>query len=140
MSATTDLTPELRAEVKPLEADLRERVAQQPAVNAEWRAEHQEALRLGRTAASWQEWSEDRITLAAVAWVLVTVFIRFVEDNHLVKPVWISGPRQRRVEALDAQATFVREAAATNPDVTDRDWLQHAISYLAGRRAAAGPP
>src|SRR5437763_7343871 len=132
MSATTDLTAELRAEVKRLEDDLRVRVARQSSVDADWRAQHREALELGRTAASWQEWSEDRITLAAVAWVLVTVFIRFVEDNQLVKPVWISGPRQRRAEALDAQAKFLREEAAINPDVTDREWLQQAISYLAG--------
>jgi hypothetical protein len=131
MSATTDLSAELRAEVKRLEDDLRVRVAGQSTVDAEWRAQHREALELGRTAASWQEWSEDRITLTAVAWVLVTVFVRFLEDNGLVKPVWISGPRHRRAEALDAQAKFLREEAAVNPDVTDREWLAQAISYLA---------
>jgi len=132
MSAMDMLTAELRAEVKRLEDDLRERVAQQPAVDARWRVQHREALDSGRTAASWPEWSEDRITLAAVAWVLITVFIRFVEDNDLVKPVWICGPGKRRAEALDAQAAFLRTEAATNPDVTDREWLRHAIRYLAG--------
>ena len=128
---TRKLTAELRAEVKALEDDLRRRVDGRPAVAATWQEQHQEAVHRGRTAASWPEWSGDRITQAAVAWVLVTVFIRFAEDNGLVRPVWISGPRHRRAEALDAQATFLREQARTNPDVTDREWLEHAIAYLA---------
>ena len=44
-----------------------------------------------RTAASWVTWRDDRVTQAAVAWVLASVFIRFCEDNALVKPVWIAG-------------------------------------------------
>src|SRR6266508_209550 len=131
MSAKAGLTAELRAEVKRLEDDLRQRVASQPSVDAAWRAEHREALSAGRTAAAWQEWSDERVTQAAVAWVLVTVFIRFAEDNGLVGPVWISGPRHRRAEALNAQAEFLRTEARENPDVTDREWLRHAIAYLA---------
>ncbi len=129
MTATRSLTTELRAEVKGLEADLRARVAAQPGVLADWRAQHKAAVDDGRTAASWQEWSDDRVTQAAAAWVLLTVFIRFVEDNRLIAPVWISGPKERREEALQAQAQFLRLAARANPDVTDREWLLEAISY-----------
>jgi hypothetical protein len=128
---TRKLTAELRAEVKALEDDLRRRVDGRPAVAATWQEQHQEALRRGRTAASWEEWSDERVTQAAVVWVLITVFIRFAEDNRLVKPVWIAGPKDRRQEALDGQATFLREQARDNPDVTDREWLEHAIAYLA---------
>ncbi|MFZ5869505.1 MAG: BREX-2 system adenine-specific DNA-methyltransferase PglX [Actinomycetota bacterium] len=137
MSATPTLTAELRAEVLRLEDDLRARVAGQPAVEQAWRAEHAEALGLGRTGASWQEWSDERVTQAAAAWALVTVFVRFCEDNGLVAPVWISGPAHRRQEALDAQAQFLREAARDNPDVTDREWLLEAVHYLAKLPATA---
>ncbi|MFR9779024.1 BREX-2 system adenine-specific DNA-methyltransferase PglX [Micromonospora sp. MS34] len=135
MTAEERLTGELRAELKALEDDLRRRVATQPAVDRAWRDQHQEALQCGRTAGSWQEWSDDRVTQAAVAWILTTVFIRFAEDNKLVKQVWISGPKERRQEALTAQAEFLRSEARTNPDVTDREWLLHAIKYLAGMPA-----
>ncbi len=67
------------------------------------------------------------MTQAAVAWVLTTVFIRFCEDNALVKPVWISGPEGRRQEALDAQLAFFR----AHPEDTDREWLMQAVDYLA---------
>ena len=80
-----------------------------------------------RTAASWVAWRDDRVTQAAVAWVLTTVFIRFCEDNALVKPVWISGPEGRRQEALDAQLAFFR----AHPEDTDREWLMQAVDYLA---------
>ncbi|MBT8226561.1 MAG: BREX-2 system adenine-specific DNA-methyltransferase PglX [Dactylosporangium sp.] len=138
MSATTSLTGELRAEVKRLEDDLRARVAALPEIDKTWREQHEAALRCGRTGASWQEWSDDRITQAAVAWVLIGVFIRFAEDNALVRPVWISGPKQRRAEALGAQAEFLRTEARTNPDVTDREWLLQAIGYLAKLPATRG--
>ncbi|MFE9407308.1 BREX-2 system adenine-specific DNA-methyltransferase PglX [Streptomyces sp. NPDC006704] len=130
MTASDTLSAELRAEMSWLESDLRNRVAAQPAVDQAWRAEYQLALDAERTTESWEEWADDRVTQAAVAWVLVTVFIRFAEDNQLVKPVWISGPQSRRDEAFAAQAQFLRETARTNPDVTDREWLQAAVAYL----------
>src|SRR5687768_2037959 len=113
MSARDTLTSELRAEVLLLEDDLRKRVNDLPDVQSQWRSEYDAARAAERTAATWQQWSDERITLAAVAWVLTTVFIRFCEDNALVKPVWISGPRSR--EALDAQQHFLIETARTNP-------------------------
>ena len=72
-----------------------------------------------RTAASWLQWRDDRITQAAVAWVLTTVFIRFCEDNGLLTPAWITGPGSRRQEALDAQQEFFRG----HPEDTGREWL-----------------
>ena len=145
MTATPTLTAELRAEVTALEADLRGRLATVPGAEAAWRDEYRRATAAERTAVSWQEWSDDRVTQAAVAWVLATVFVRFCEDNGLVRPVWISGPGARRQEALDAQAEFVRtESRRTDPDtgqpvdVTDREWLRQAIDYLAALPATAG--
>src|SRR5262245_1877848 len=110
-----------------LEDDLCRRIAADPELEAHWKQEHQRALEKERTAASWIAWHDDRVTQAAVAWVLTSVFIRFCEDNELVGPVWIAGPEQRRQEALDAQLAFFR----THPEDTDREWLQAAIDHLA---------
>ena len=107
MSARDTLTPELRAEVLRLEDDLRARVAALPEVQSAWREEYDAARAAERTAAAWEAWLDERVTLAAVAWVLTTVFVRFCEDNGLVKPVWISGPREprgaRRAAAVPAR-------------------------------------
>ena len=95
MTATPALTADLQRQVLLLEDDLRDRVAADPELEGRWKQEHQRALDKERTAASWVAWRDDRVTQAAVAWVLTTVFIRFCEDNALVGPVWIAGPDQR---------------------------------------------
>ena len=127
MTATPALTTDLQRQVLILEDDLRRRVAADAEREADWKREHQRAVVKERTAASWVAWRDDRVTQAAVAWVLTTVFIRFCEDNALVKPVWISGPEDRRQEALDAQLAFFR----AHPEDTDREWLMQAVDYLA---------
>jgi hypothetical protein len=126
MTATTALTTDLQRQVLILEDDLRARLATDPVREGEWKQEYQRATDKDRTAASWITWRDDRITQAAVAWILTTVFIRFCEDNALLRPVWITGPGARRQEALDAQLAFFRQ----HPDDTDREWLQDAVSYL----------
>ena len=128
MTATPGLTSDLQRQVLSLEDDLRARVAADPDLEGRWKQEHQRALEKERTAASWTAWRDDRVTQAAVAWVLTSVFIRFCEDNALVTPVWIAGPENRRQEALDAQLTFFR----AHPEDTDREWLEAAIAHLAG--------
>lgn len=127
MTATPALTTDLQRQVLILEDDLRTRVAADAELAGRWKTEHQGALDKDRTAASWVAWRDDRITQAAVAWVLTTVFIRFCEDNALVTPVWIAGPEKRRQEALDAQLAFFR----AHPEETDREWLMQAVGHLA---------
>ena len=127
MTATSALTTDLQRQVLLLEDNLRDRVSADPELEGRWKQEHQQALDSDRTAASWVAWRDDRVTQAAVAWVLTTVFIRFCEDNGLVGPVWIAGPADRRQEALDAQLAFFR----THPEDTDREWLIAAIDHLA---------
>ena len=134
MTATPALTADLQRQVLLLEDDLRERVTADAGLEGRWKQEHQRALDKERTAASWVAWRDDRVTQAAVAWVLTSVFIRFCEDNGLVRPVWIAGPGHRRQEALDAQLAFFR----THPEDTDREWLQAAIDHLAGLPATRG--
>lgn len=133
MTATPELVTDLKRQVLLLEDDLRQRVESQPDVLARWKDEHARATRAERTASSWVEWRDDRVTQVAVAWVLTTVFIRFCEDNALISPVWIAGPPNRRQEALDAQNAYFR----ANPTHTDRDWLMRAIDHLASTPATS---
>jgi hypothetical protein len=128
VTATAALTIDLQRQVLLLENDLRARLEADAEREGQWKQEHQRAMEKERTAASWVAWRDDRITQAAVAWVLTTVFIRFCEDNALVAPVWITGPENRRQEAFDAQLAYFR----AHPEHTDREWLESAIDYLAG--------
>ena len=131
MPVSPDLTGALKKVVLTLEDDLRARVASQPEVDTAWRGLHAQAVDRERTAMSWQAWRDDRVTQAAVAWVLTSVFVRFCEDNRLLRPVWIAGPGERRQEALDAELQYFRH----NPEHTDREWLLQSVEHLAALRA-----
>jgi hypothetical protein len=126
MTATQALTEDLKKQVIALEDDLRRRVDEDAAVREEWQRIHRQATEQERTAWSWTQWRDDRVNQTAVAWVLMSVFIRFCEDNALVRPVWITGPGRRRQEALDAELAFFREHGTW----TEREWLEDAIAYL----------
>lgn len=133
MSATATLTTDLKRVVLALEDDLRQRVADLAETDTAWRAEHHAAVERGRTASAWSAWRDDRITQVAVSWVLTTVFVRFCEDNALLGPVWISGPGDRHQEALEARDDYFR----TNPEHTDREWIEQAVDHLKKVKATA---
>jgi len=126
MIDSASLVSALKSQVLTLEDDLRQRIADLAEVNDRWRAEYQRVFEAERTASSWTAWRDDRVTQAAVAWVLTSVFVRFCEDNQLVRPVWIAGPPERRQEALDARSAYFRG----HPEDTDREWLLEAVSYF----------
>lgn len=139
--AASDLVGALRRQVLDLEADLRARVdgadldARQGGVCDAWRADYDAAVAAERSAASWQAWRDDRITQAAVAWVLVTVFARYCEDNALVGPRWIAGAdADERAQALDARRAYFQ----AHPEQTDREWLHQIIEHFAKFGATAG--
>ncbi|MGH3516103.1 MAG: BREX-2 system adenine-specific DNA-methyltransferase PglX, partial [Haloechinothrix sp.] len=141
MAKVTGLVGELRKQLKGLEADLRNRVdgpdeyARQDGVAEKWGTEWAAAFKAERTAASWQAWRDERVTQAAVAWLLLTVFARFCEDNELVSAVWIAGPdRDRRQEALDARRAYFQ----ANPEHNDRHWLCQIVGHFAAVGATAG--
>jgi hypothetical protein len=89
----TALLKDLQALLKRLEADLLQRSesAEVPDVGRTLRGEYERAKQAERTAANYEDWRSDAITQAAAAWVLSCVFVRFLEDNHLVEPPKISG-------------------------------------------------
>ncbi len=123
----TVLTDELRRKVLELEVDLRGVIAGDDDLRRRLAVEHDLARGAGRTGAPWEVWRDDRVTQAAVAWVLATVFVRFCEDNELVAEPSISGPRARRRMAEDAQTNYFR----TNPHNSDRDYLVAVLTSLA---------
>ncbi|EME66625.1 DNA methylase [Rhodococcus ruber BKS 20-38] len=139
--SATELVKALRKQVTVLEDDLRARVdgadvdTRQPGVEQRWRAEYTAALQAQRTAASWQAWRDERVTQAAVAWVLLTVFARYCEDHALVSRAWIGGPdADARQQALDARRAYFTEF----PEHTDREWLETIVAHFAKMEATRG--
>ncbi len=58
-------------------------------------AEYAKAKEAKRTAEHFVAWREAQITQAAAAWVLICVFVRFLEDNGLLERPMLSGPADR---------------------------------------------
>lgn len=139
--AAADLVSALKKQVLELEADLRARAddddhdIRQPGVYEAWKRDYDTAFAAQRTAATWQQWRNDRVTQAAVAWVLLTVFTRYCEDNALVSPRWIGGTdADERAQALDARRSYFQQ----HPEHTDREWLGQIIKHFAKYPGTAG--
>ncbi|MEW2475128.1 BREX-2 system adenine-specific DNA-methyltransferase PglX [Micromonospora gifhornensis] len=125
------LLSDLQKQVKNLEKDLREQAETVEEVRAKLRGEYDHAFKVGRTAATWTAWRDERVTQVAVAWVLGTVFVRFCEDNGLLPDPYLAGPGDRLVLAEEAEAQFFRD----HPDQTLRDWLSQGFDAIAGTQA-----
>jgi hypothetical protein len=126
------LKDDLVKQVKSLEDDLRSQVETVPEVFDRLRGEYNRAFKLGRTAATWASWRDERVTQAAAAWVLGTVFVRFCEDNGLLPQPYLAGPdHDRMILAEETHDEFFR----ANPAKTDRDWLLAAFAEI-GRSQA----
>ncbi|MFC7276773.1 BREX-2 system adenine-specific DNA-methyltransferase PglX [Paractinoplanes rhizophilus] len=122
----------LQGQVKLLVDDLRDVVADNDELRSSLKAEWKAAFDAQRTAATFESWLEDPLDQAAVAWVLGCVFVRFCEDNALIKRVWIGGPT-----AAAPVERAVRERQGyliANPTHNDRHWLREAFKYLAELR------
>ncbi|MFG1712420.1 BREX-2 system adenine-specific DNA-methyltransferase PglX [Micromonospora sp. NPDC049203] len=125
------LLSDLQKQVKNLEKDLREQAESVEEVRLKLRGEYDHAFKVGRTAATWAAWRDERVTQAAVAWVLGTVFVRFCEDNGLLPDPYLAGPGDRLVLAEEAEAHFFRD----QPDKTLRDWLHQGFDAIADTQA-----
>ena len=75
----------------------------------------------GRTAQAFEVWRDDYLDQVAVAWVLACVFVRFMEDNHLIDECWLAGEGDRRKLAEGAHELFFRK----HPHDTDREYFEH---------------
>ncbi|MEU1538036.1 BREX-2 system adenine-specific DNA-methyltransferase PglX [Actinacidiphila glaucinigra] len=122
------LLKDLRRQVVVLEGDLRARSESEDEYRVRLESEYRRAREAQRTAAPYGAWRDERVTQAAVAWVLACVFVRFCEDHGLIEAPFIAGPGERLVEAEERHEAYFRE----HPDHNDRDWLIAAFEHLAG--------
>ncbi|MFJ9030274.1 BREX-2 system adenine-specific DNA-methyltransferase PglX [Streptomyces sp. NPDC102274] len=125
------LLEDLKQQVKAVETDLGKQV-KVVAEGEKLRAEYDRARKLGRTAATWNSWLDERVTQVAVAWVLGTVFVRFCEDNGLIPEPYLTGPEGDRRDL--ALARF-EEYVARSEDPTYRGWLEQAFEELGAGQA-----
>src|SRR5690606_28518255 len=113
-------------QLKALVDDLRTQSEAVPELRDLLRQQYAGARTGERTGASYEEWREDKLDEAAVAWLLGTVFVRFCEDNDLITGAWIAGPGEATEAAVQAQtAYFVRTKGKT-----DRDWIRQGFEHL----------
>ncbi|MGI5154402.1 BREX-2 system adenine-specific DNA-methyltransferase PglX [Microbispora sp. CA-102843] len=136
------LVRDLKVQVRELEKDLRARAADEfdEALRTEWRA----ARDAERTAVPYDpglknSWLDDRVTQAAVAWVLGTVFVRFCEDNGLLEHPYIAG---RASEQYGSRLAVAKERQDeywnTAHDPTDRGWIERSFDALSVTKVTAG--
>jgi hypothetical protein len=103
-----------------LEADIRDRLAGNAELDATLGQEWQAAKNAGRTGATLHDFKEEAVTQAAVHWLLMGVFIRFLEDNGLVERPWLTAADPaRRALAQDRHETYFRQ----HPSESDREYL-----------------
>ena len=132
----TALLNDLKRLVTRVEADLlaRSEDSQVPEIVEVLRGEYARARAAKRTADTYGAWREDRITQAAVAWVLSCVFVRFLEDNDLISPPRIAGPGERLRLARDAHQHYF----LSHPRDTDREYLLSIFDELAASPGTSG--
>lgn len=124
----TVLLSALKPVLLQLEKDLRARSDDEPSIKAKLTEQYEAARASRRTAEAYSVWRDELVTQVAVAWVLGSVFIRFLEDNDLLDHPWISGPGERRVAAEHEREEYFR----TNKLHSDRDYLEHVFRTAAG--------
>ena len=126
------LLPDLKELVKELDEDLLARATGNPEIDAGLRQAFTQIEKGGRTAQAYEVWREDYLDQVAVAWVLACVFVRFMEDNHLIDECWLAGEGERRKLAEDTHELFFRK----HPHDTDREYFQH-VFHEVGKIPAA---
>ncbi|MEV2257188.1 BREX-2 system adenine-specific DNA-methyltransferase PglX [Streptomyces anulatus] len=126
------LLNDLKQQVKAAETDLSQQVKAVTEVGTRLRTEYDRARKLGRTAATWNSWLDERVTQVAVAWVLGTVFVRFCEDNRLIPEPYLTAPEDDRRDL--ALARF-EDYVSTSDDPTYRGWLETAFEELGAGQA-----
>ncbi|MGP3631819.1 BREX-2 system adenine-specific DNA-methyltransferase PglX [Streptomyces sp. 24-1644] len=126
------LLNDLKQQVKAVETDLGKQVKAVPEVGARLKGEYDRARKLGRTAATWNTWLDERVTQVAVAWVLGSVFVRFSEDNGLIPEPYLTAPEPDR---RDLALARYEDYMAKSEDPTYRGWLERAFEELGAGQA-----
>lgn len=131
------LVADLQQIVRDLVEDLHVRLDEDKASHAVVHGEFETAKKAGRTGQGWEAFREDYLTQVAVAWVLSTVFVRFVEDNQLCDEPWLAGSGLRLQQARDRYTAWIK----LHPRDTDREYLLHvfeSVAKLPGLQALLG--
>jgi hypothetical protein len=123
---TPTLLKALQKQLKVLVDDLRKQSETVPELRDLLRNQYEGARKGERTGASYEEWREDKLDEAAVAWLLGTVFVRFCEDNKLISGAWIAGPGEATEAAVQAQTAYFQRTKGK----TDRDWILQGFEHL----------
>ncbi|MFK0220176.1 BREX-2 system adenine-specific DNA-methyltransferase PglX [Streptomyces vinaceus] len=126
------LLDDLKRQVKAVEADLGRQVKAVTEVGTKLKSEYERARKLGRTAATWNSWLDERITQVAVAWVLGTVFVRFTEDNGLIPEPYLTAPGE---DGRDLALARYDDYQSTSDDPTYRGWLEQAFAEVGAGQA-----
>ena len=130
---TKELTIRLRELLGALEADIRGRMSADAAVRRPLEQDHAAEFRDGYTRKDFATWVEGRITQAGVAWILATVFVRFLEDNGLITPRFLEPVDSRTNAPRDRWEAFIQ----ATPTANRRDWMQAEFTELAAHPALA---
>src|SRR5262249_29983119 len=127
------LLPDLKNLVTELDEDLLARAQQDDKIDAGLREAFHQVEKGGRTAQAFEVWRDDYLDQVAVAWVLSCVFVRFMEDNHLIDECWLAGEGGgRRKLAEGAHELFFRK----HPHDEDREYFQHVFREVSKIPAA----
>ena len=127
------ITNRLHALLAVLEADIRQRVKDDASVRAPLVADHRAEFDAGYTRQDFITWLGGRVTQTGVAWILATVFVRFLEDNRLVTPRVLEPIGSRTNAPDDRWQAFIR----ATPTANRRDWMQAEFAELARHPALA---
>jgi hypothetical protein len=128
--------------LKQTDSAIRDRLSDEPALEAKLRERHAAAVRAERTEGSikgYNAFADETITQAAAHWLLGCVFVRFLEDNGWLdernaKVAWIAGSPDRLAIAKDRRTLFLRP----DPNLTDRDYLLHVFAEVAKLPGVSG--
>jgi hypothetical protein len=128
------LLEDLKRLLKRLEDDLRQRATSVEAMQIALQREYAAAKEAGRAGEAFEVWRESMLTQAGAAWLLSSVFVRFLEDNGLVDEAFLSGAGERRDEASERQMQYFQR----HPTDSDRDYLYHVCRTVRTLPAVAG--
>jgi hypothetical protein len=128
MIVSKRLLSHLQRFVHRLENDLRARCEANAEVDRPLRASYGAAKRQNRTESTYNAWRDGELTQVAVAWVLATVFIRFLEDNELIEPPYLAGIGGKLQRAKDEHEMFFRQ----HPTQTEREYLEKVFAEFGG--------
>ncbi len=120
--------------LKKLEKDIRQNIEEKADLRAALEGEHRRLREGKRTAATFESWVAEQVTQAAVSWILGCIFVRFLEDNHLVDEPFIAGPRKGAdgVDQFERASRRRERYFGKHPSHSDLEYLQHVFEQVRG--------